>query len=132
MNQDATFIWNELVTTDQQACGAFYSALLGWTRKEVDMGPIGTYTVFQQNGRDVAGMMNPATEFSRARPPFWSAYIAVEDIDACAARVTGLGGQVIAGPEDIPDVGRVCLLTDPSGAPVCLMTPARNEAETRQ
>jgi len=132
MIEDATFIWNELVTTDQQACGAFYSALLGWTRKEVDAGPAGTYTVFQNDGRDVAGMMNPATEFSRARPPFWSAYIAVRDIDACAARVAELGGKVIAGPEDIPDVGRVCMLTDPTGAPVCLMTPAGNATEARQ
>ncbi len=132
MVQDLTFIWNELITTDQQVCGAFYSALLGWTRKEVDAGPGGTYTVFRHNGRDVAGMMNPATEFSRTRPPFWSAYIAVRDIDACAARVAQLGGQVIAGPEDIPDVGRVCMLTDPMGAPVCLMTPAGNGAETSQ
>jgi len=129
MTEDATFIWNELVTTDQQTCGAFYSALLGWTRKEVDMGPAGAYTVFQHNGKDVAGMMGPATDFSRARPPFWSAYIAVSDIDACAARVAALGGQVIAAPEDIPDVGRVCMLTDPIGAPVCLMEPAAG-AET--
>jgi predicted enzyme related to lactoylglutathione lyase len=123
MTRNATFIWNELITTDQKRCGEFYSALLGWTRKELDMGPIGTYTLFQQNGKDVAGMMNPAMEFSRSRPPFWSAYIAVDDIDACVARVTDLGGQIIAEPEDIPDVGRACMLTDPGGASVCLMTP---------
>lgn len=123
MTKNATFIWNELVTTDQEKCGTFYSALLGWTRKKIDMGPIGSYTLFQLNGEDVAGMMDPATDFSRSRPPFWSAYIAVDDINACAARVTELGGQLIAEPEDIPDVGRVCMLCDPSGAPVCLMTP---------
>lgn len=119
----ASFVWNELVTPDQKACGDFYSALLGWSRKESDMGPLGTYTVFQRNGKDVAGMMSPATEFSRSRSPFWSAYIAVEDIDDCAARVTELGGEIIAPPEDIPDVGRVCMLADPVGAPVCLLTP---------
>ena len=121
----ASFVWNELVAGDQEACGDFYSNLLGWSRKEMDMGPLGTYTVFQQNGQDVAGMMNPATEFSRGRPSFWSAYIAVDDIDACAARVIELGGEIIAPPEDIPEVGRVCMLTDPSGAPVCLMTPVK-------
>ncbi|MDH3702615.1 MAG: VOC family protein [Alphaproteobacteria bacterium] len=132
MVRDATFIWNELVTNEEPKCGAFYSALLGWTRKEVDIGPAGTYTVFQKDGEDVAGMMRPATEFSRARPPFWSAYIAVDDIDACAARVAALGGQIIAEPEDIPDVGRVCMLTDPCGAPVCLMTPVSKAGQTAQ
>ena len=125
MSNIASFVWNELVTTDRAACGDFYSSLLGWSRKEVNMGPLGTYTVFHQNGTDVAGMMSPATEFSRGRPPFWSAYIAVADIDACVVRVTELGGKIIAPPEDIPDVGRVCMLTDPTGAPVCLMTPAK-------
>lgn len=123
----ATFVWNELVTRDQAVCGEFYSQLLGWSSREVDMGPLGIYTVFQRDGEDVAGMMDPVTEYSKDRPPFWSAYIAVEDIDACAARVTELGGKIIAPPEDIPDVGRVCMLTDPSGAPVCLMTPERSE-----
>ena len=131
MIEDATFIWNELVTTDQQACGAFYSSVLGSTRKEVDIGPAGTYTVFQHNGKDVAGMMGPATDFARARPPFWSAYIAVSDMDDCEARVAQLGGRMIAGPEDIADVGRVCMPSDPAGPPVCLMTPARKEAQRR-
>jgi predicted enzyme related to lactoylglutathione lyase len=125
MTKRASFVWNELVPIDQKVCGDFYSDLLGWSRKEVDMGRLGIYTVFQQDGADVAGMMNPATEFSKRRPPFWSAYIAVEDIDACVGRVIELGGEIIAPPEDIPDVGRVCMLTDPSGAPVCLMTPLK-------
>ena len=129
MGNKARFVWNELVTKDQSACGEFYTNLLGWDRRDVDMGPLGTYTVFQQDGNDVAGMMSPATEYSKDRPPFWSAYIAVEDIDACVDRVTELGGRIIAAPEDIPDVGRVCMLTDPSGAPVCLMTPVQRDGD---
>jgi hypothetical protein len=30
----ASFVWNELVAADQEACGDFYSNLLGWSRKE--------------------------------------------------------------------------------------------------
>jgi predicted enzyme related to lactoylglutathione lyase len=124
MSTHGKFIWNELVTSDQKTCGEFYSKLLSWSRKEVDMGPLGTYTLFQQGGKDIAGMMKPATDYSQSRGPWWSAYIAVDDIDGCAARVVDLGGEIIAPPEDIPGVGKVCMLTDPSGAPVCLMTPA--------
>ncbi|NNG04087.1 MAG: VOC family protein [Inquilinus sp.] len=129
MNPHGTFIWNELVTTDQERCGAFYGALLGWTRKDVDMGPMGTYTLFQQDGRDVAGMMDPTTEYSRARPPHWSAYVAVDDIDACFERVAALGGEIIAAPEDIPGVGRVGMIADPTGAPLCFMTPIEEVQE---
>lgn len=124
MAKGGRILWNELITDDQKACGDFFTGLLGWQRKEVDAGPMGTYTLFQVGGEDVAGMMNPVTEFSKGRPPFWSAYIEVDDVDACAAKAEELGGKVIAIPADIPDVGRVCMITDPSGAPVCLITPA--------
>lgn len=120
----AKFVWNELITPDQDVSGAFFSKLFGWQRQEVDMGTQGTYTLFQDDGNDVAGMMNPATAYSRSRPSFWSAYIEVDDIDSYVAKVEELGGTIIAQPEDIPNVGRVCMISDPRGAPVCLMTSA--------
>ncbi len=124
MVQHGTFMWNQLVTTDQRKSGDFYAQLLGWGRKEVDAGPLGTYALFQQGGKDVAGMMNPTSEYSRTHPSWWNAFIAVSDVDACMSRVAQLGGSVLEPPHDIPSVGRACLITDPLGAPVCLMTPA--------
>ena len=53
------FIWHELVTPDQNRSGTFFSELFGWNMKEVDAGQFGTYTLFQKDGLDVAGMMNP-------------------------------------------------------------------------
>lgn len=123
MAEHGTFMWNELVTQDQKKSADFYSALLGWSRREVDSGPFGIYTIFQQNGKNVAGMMNPTIDYTRSRPPCWYAYIAVDDVDACASRVTQLGGKIIEPPGDVPGVGRVCMLADPMGATVRLMTP---------
>lgn len=57
MPDQSPFIWHELVTADQPTSGAFFSELFGWTRKKVDAGPFGTYTLFQMNGQDVAGMI---------------------------------------------------------------------------
>jgi len=45
------FIWHELVPADQPTSGALFNRLLGWTRKEVNAGPFGTFTLFQINGR---------------------------------------------------------------------------------
>jgi predicted enzyme related to lactoylglutathione lyase len=54
MKNQSPFIWHELVTPDQTRSGAFFSQLFGWTLKEVDAGPFGTYTLFQRNGQDVS------------------------------------------------------------------------------
>jgi len=123
MPEHGTFFWNQLVTTDQKTSGDFYCGLLGWDRREVDAGPFGAYTLFRNDGKDVGGMMNSTTDFSRSRPSWWQAFIAVADVDACASRVVELGGTVIESPHDVAGVGRACLVADPMGAPVCLMTP---------
>jgi predicted enzyme related to lactoylglutathione lyase len=122
------FFWNQLVTPNQEQCSAFYCGLLGWTRRTVDAGPFGAYTIFSYGGADVGGMMNPTTEYSRSRQPWWQAFIAVADVDTCAVRVAELGGTVIEPPHDIPGVGRACMIADPSGAVVQLMTPASPES----
>jgi hypothetical protein len=119
------FIWHELVTPDQQASGAFFTALLGWTRAEVDAGRFGTYTLFQVGGRDVAGMMNPTPD-TPIRGSFWHSYIEVDDVDGYARRVPSLGGSVVVEPHDVPDVGRICAVADPTGAVVHLMQPLKS------
>lgn len=77
MSDQNPFIWHELVTTNQNSSGAFFSQLFGWTRKEVDAGPFGMYTLFQKNGEDVAGMMNPTPD-TPVKESYWHSYIAVE------------------------------------------------------
>ncbi len=123
MAEHGTFLWNQLVTTDRKVSGDFYCSLFGWSRRELDLGPFGLYTFFQQNGNNVGGMMNPAMDYSRSRPSRWEAVVAVADVDALAMRVTELGGVVIDPPRDVPGLGRACLIADPMGATVCLMTP---------
>ena len=123
VTEHGTFMWNQLVTADQKKSGDFYSELLGWNRREIPAGPFGVYTIFDQNGKDVGGMMNPTTDYSKSRPSWWQAFIAVADVDGCASRVAELGGTVIEPPHDVPSVGRACLLADPMGAPVQLIAP---------
>src|SRR3972149_8751702 len=127
MTNHGKFIWNELITPDQKKSGNFYSKLFGWEKKEVDAGPFGVYTTFQQNGKDVAGMMSPTIDYTKKLGSRWYAYVAVEDIDASVAKARELGGMVIAGPDDIPGVGRVCLLADPAGALIRLIQPIQQE-----
>ena len=48
--------------------------------------------------------------------PRWMGYVAVDDVDAYAARVKAAGGSVHRAPDDIPGVGRFAVVADPHGA----------------
>lgn len=117
------FSWNELSTTDPNAARQFYGALLGWTFTEKEMGG-GAYTVASANGEQVAGIMSmPPT--AQGMPPFWGSYVTVDDVDASAKRATELGGKLLVPHMDVEGVGRFCVIQDPQGAMVALMTYAK-------
>ena len=67
-----------------------------------------------------AYLHNPPTSTAQGVPPFWSTYIAVDDVDAATGRVHGAGGQVLMPPTDVMEAGRMSVVTDPSGAAVGL------------
>jgi len=71
-------------------------------------------------------MMNPTPD-TPVQGSYWHSYIAVEDIDDCAKQTTLLGGKVLVPPHDVPDVGRVCAVSDPTGAIVHLMQPVESK-----
>ncbi|MBM3489087.1 MAG: VOC family protein [Alphaproteobacteria bacterium] len=121
--QQGTFGWNELMTTDVAKSKAFFTKLIGWTTSDMPMpGGQGTYTLMHSAGKPVAGMMAMAGEQWKGVPAHWMAYIAVDDVDAPAGKVPELVGKVCLPPTDIPGVGRFCVISDPSGATVSLMT----------
>jgi predicted enzyme related to lactoylglutathione lyase len=49
-------------------------------------------------------------------PSVWTTYIAADDVDAAAAKVTAAGGQLLMPPFDVMTVGRMTVFTDPAGA----------------
>ncbi|MCF7708430.1 MAG: VOC family protein [Verrucomicrobia bacterium] len=122
MSKSNTFVWHELVTSNQEKSGEFFCRLLGWQKREVDAGNFGKYVLFQKEGKDIAGMMNPMSDdlYERA---YWHSYIEVDDVGQCAREASRLGGSVIVPPHDVPDVGRVCVLADPMGAVADLIQP---------
>ena len=55
-------------------------------------------------------------------PPNWGLYITVDDVDATAEQATGMGAKIIMPPQDIPEVGRFCVMQDPQGAFISIIT----------
>lgn len=115
-----TFCWNELVTRDKSGAAKFYTELLGWKAVDSGMPGIG-YTLFKIGDVDAGGMMDMPPDVPREVPAHWMAYIAVDDVDAVADKVGGLGGSILHGPQDVPNVGRFCVIQDPTGAVVSLI-----------
>jgi uncharacterized protein len=116
------FVWYELMTTDTEAAKAFYRDVTGWAPRAAGV-PGVDYTLFSANGADVGGMMRLPDEACEAgAQPGWNGYIAVEDVDAFAERIAQAGGEVHVAPQDIPDVGRFAMVSDPQGAVFALFS----------
>jgi uncharacterized protein len=114
---EGVFVWDELLTSDVDAAKSFYTEVFGWGAREMEMGGMGTYTMFQRGDTDIAGCMRLPEGLEA--PPHWLPYVGVEDVDGTVARVKELGGNVLAEPMDIPNnIGRFAVLQDPAGAVV--------------
>ena len=121
MDTHGAFSWTELMTTDVSAAKGFYGQLLGWQFKDMDMGKM-IYTVVGAGGRDVGGIMAMPPDAPKGMPPCWGSYITVNDVDDVSKKVASLGGKVLMPPTDIPTVGRFCVIQDPQGATISLIT----------
>src|SRR5580698_253144 len=131
MSNVGRFVWHELHTQDRTKAQKFYSQLVGWETKEVPMGPGEPYTLCLLGGKDHAGITK--SKAPAHVPPHWLPYIHVDDVDAAAAKVTSLGGQVLNPPMDIPNVARFAVVRDPTGGAFAIHhhnTPYPEEPKT--
>jgi hypothetical protein len=119
MPASGAFCWNELATTDAEAAKKFYTELLGWKLKESQAAGV-AYSEIVAGGSHVGGIYQMSAEQGGV-PSHWMAYVAVDDVDASARRTEELGGKVSVPPMDIPNVGRFCVISDPTGARLSLI-----------
>jgi len=115
-----TFVWFELLTSDGPAAQSFYQSVIGWEFMDSGMKDR-SYSIFSKGATMVGGMMPITKEMAAGGArPLWMGYIAVDDVDAVAARVAATGGHVLRPGEDIPGIGRFAVVTDPQAAPFVL------------
>lgn len=120
VNETGAMCWNEVITDDARKAGPFYQSVFGWTTE-----PFGNdYTIFKK-GETYAGGMMQAKPDMKLTHPYWLVYFGVDDVDASAGKVTTLGGKVQMPPTDIPDVGRIAVVTDPQSAWFGLYKPLK-------
>jgi uncharacterized protein len=124
-NFHGRFAWYELITTQAEAAKTFYSKVMGWGLLDASV-PDRAYTLFTAGNDLVSGMMNLPEEGQRlGGKPAWIGYIGVDDVDATAGRISGLGGTVHVSPTDVINVSRFSIFADPQTARLGLLRWAR-------
>ena len=118
------FHWNELMTRDLERSKAFYAKVCGWTYEAMPMPEGLVYTIIMSGEQPVGGMFPMSGDEFEGVDEQWVGYIAVEDADKAADAASAGGGKVEKPPFDIEGVGRIAVLTDPSGAIIGVIKPA--------
>jgi uncharacterized protein len=112
------FAWHDLMTHDVKAARTFYGKVVGWKfgkqRPDYDLLMVGKAAI--------GGMMTTPPHL-REMPPFWSGYIAVNNVDATCKQIAKVGGKIHRTPWDIPGMLRMAVVSDPMGAVFNLFHP---------
>ena len=116
--------WVELATREIDKAEAFYRSLFGWETEDFPAGPT-RYLLYGSRDAKWGGLLQMTPEWGDM-PSHWSIYVQVEDVDATIARAAAAGGSVCVPPFDIPKVGRIARIDDPSGAGFYLIAPNPN------
>ncbi len=126
-NRHGDFIWYELLTTDVDKAQAFYSAVVGWEIVNSEM-PGMDYRLAFAGESPIGGLMRiPQEAIDAGGKPIWAGYIAVDDVDASIEKIVASGGQLLMPATQIPEVGRIAMLTDLDGIPFYIMRGATDE-----
>jgi predicted enzyme related to lactoylglutathione lyase len=120
MQKNPICFW-ELASHDAEKSTEFLRKLFGWNLTFDTR--LGFYTMEVGEERESFGGGGVFT-LRKARLPFLTLYVAVDDIEAKAAQVEELGGFVVEPPFVIPGGARICLFNEPSGVTLAMIQSA--------
>ena len=124
-NPAGDFIWYELMTSDADAAGRFYSAVIpGWNFGSKMPGDVNYRGIERSDGGNAGGVLqlDDSMRTHRARP-IWLGYVHVTDVDDAVASIEKAGGKALMPAFDVPSVGRIAMVADPQGAAFYVMKP---------
>lgn len=117
---DGAIHWVELHSTSLEADLAWLKATFGIDTQTMDM-PEGPYHVLVSGETQVGGAMTQANE---GAPSMWLPWVRQDDVDGAIARASENGGSVIAPAWEVPNVGRLSVLSDPAQGVFGVIRPA--------
>jgi predicted enzyme related to lactoylglutathione lyase len=140
VNEDWTWGFSGLMTSDPEAAASFYGKVFGWEASGIgedwtfflvpgygdhleQLDPGLRERLAGQGGpqrfEDVTAWLSSLEGQPEGAPPSWGVSFNVADVDAAAAKAKDLGGTVVVEPFDSPPV-RTAVILDPQGAALAL------------
>jgi predicted enzyme related to lactoylglutathione lyase len=117
------FVWTEIATSDADKTQAFYENVFGWSFHKGQADAAMDYREFVVAGseRPIGGLYQINPEWFEGNPPpaHFMTYVAVDDVDVSAELAESLGASVHK-KMDIPNVGRMAIVQDPTGAMIAI------------
>src|SRR5262245_22051329 len=120
------FVWFELGTKNLENAKRFYGELFGWKVTSAPMGGV-DYQLINLGETQIGGLV--ALEGSHLQ---WHSYLSVANVDETAKKAKKGGGKVIREAQDIPNVGRFALLSDPQGGLLYAFHSEKSDADDRE
>ncbi len=117
MKKNPVVYW-ELASHDAEKTTVFLKKVFGWV-PEFDK-KIGIYEFpVKESQNDFSG--GGVFTLRRAKLPFLTVYVRVEDIEAKAKLVTKYGGFIVESPHEIIPGTKICLFNEPSGVTLAML-----------
>ena len=110
--------WVDILVGDPAPAMDFYGRLFGW---DFDGPGPGDYYEARLRGRPVAGV-GAAPD---GVPAAWNTYVSVTRVEDAVQAAVRAGARVLMESVDALPAGRIAVLEDPTGAPICLWEPAQ-------
>ena len=110
VNDPGALCMNQLNVADREVARGFYEGLFGWRFEQVSEEPP-FWSVYNGDRHNASMADLPPGN----APSHWLVYFTAADLDAAAARIAELGGEVVVPPTVVP-VGRFAVAHDPQGA----------------
>lgn len=111
----------DLTVENHETISEFYKEVVGWKKQGLSMGDYDDYVMKDKDGGFVSGICNKAGG-NASLPPYWLIYVKVENLDASLAKCTELGGKVLGEKRKYGEDTFYCLIQDPAGAYMMLMS----------
>ena len=111
--------WTELHSTDVAADLEWLRSTLGLESADMPM-PDGDYYILSGDSGQLGGAMS---QRAPGAPAYWLSWVDVADVDATIERVKRYGGKAITPTFDVENVGRMAVVSDPTGGAFGVITP---------
>ncbi|GGC90903.1 glyoxalase [Tersicoccus solisilvae] len=126
---EGTPCWIDAQVEDVSAAADYYRGLFGWTVEDAGEAA-GHYHLARLDG-EIVGGLGPKPADMRDGPATWTTYLAADDVDATASRITAAGGQLLMPPFDVMTQGRLAVAADTTGAVFGVWQAGRRSGITR-